>query len=309
MIKITKRIIKKYCPNIILRNYAIISFAIMYKINPKSLANDLHKGLVGYNIDWDNPSTLNEKINWMKFNCDTSEWTILADKYKVREYVKDKIGEVYLPKLYGVWTNIDSIDFNSLPKKFVLKTNHGAGTILLVEDKSKLNITEIKSQLKKWLNLRFGYSTIEPHYLRIPPCIIAEEYLENTSKESNSIVDYKVYCADGRPYCILVCTDREIGKHSHYSYYDINWNPMPNVLIDKLKPYHKTIQCPTCINELLDKASILSKGHPQVRVDFYIVNQKIYFGEMTFTSNGGYDGDITKEFCIKMGDNIKLPQK
>ena len=264
--------------------------------------------MVGYDIDWKNPKTLNEKINWMKFNTDTTEWTRLADKYLVREYVKERIGETALPKLYAVWRSADEIDFSKLPKKFILKTNHGCHTIMPVLDKDKMDVNIVKRQFNVWMKKQYGYDTAEPHYMKIKPMIIAEELLDNDATFTTALADYKVYCFDGKPFCILVCTDRN-GAQSTFSYFDCDWNPLHNVLNEKLKGSDVAIPKPDCLKLLLEYASILAKGHPQVRVDFYITHGKIYFGEMTFTSEGGYDGDITKEFCIEMGKHITLPQK
>lgn len=301
-----KEFIRRWCPNWLHQWYADTKYWVWFHFNPKALANDFHKGLVGYDINWDCPQTLNEKINWQKMHSDTTQWSKLSDKYLVRNYVKERIGEDKLVKLYGVWKKAEDIDFKRLPDQFVLKTNHGAGTVLPVSDKAKLNIPETIVKLNQWLQLRFGYKTFEPHYLKIKPLLIAEELLVNDSDFSSSLVDYKVYCFDGKPFCILVCSDRTIGEQAHFTYYDLNWNPMPEVLIDKLKPFQTNVPKPKYLNQLLDCAERLAKGHPQVRVDFYIVKDKIYFGEMTFTSEGGYDGDVTREFCTEMGSHVTL---
>lgn len=304
-----KELLLRICPEKVHKMYANIKFWTRFHLYPQGIANEFHKNIVGYDIDWKTPKTLNEKINWLKFYSDTSEWTRLADKYLVRDFVKSRIGNKALVKLYGVWHRAEDIDFEKLPAKFILKTNHGAGTVIPVPDKSKADKDEIRKKLNSWLKQKYGYATIEPHYLKIKPLIIAEQLLENDSEFSSSIVDYKVYCFDGKPFCILVCTDRVIGEQSRFSYYDCNWKAMPEVLCDSLKGTHKDIPKPECLNQLLDYASKLSKGFPQVRVDFYIIKGKIYFGEMTFTSEGGYDGDITKSFCLQMGSKITLPTK
>lgn len=304
-----KELLLRICPEKVHKMYADLKFWIRFHLYPQGIANELHKNIVGYDINWKNPQTLNEKINWLKFYSDTSEWTRLADKYHVRDFVKSRIGNEVLVKLYGVWKRAKDIDFEKLPDKFILKTNHGAGTVIPVPDKSKVDKDEIRRRLNNWLKVRYGYTTVEPHYLRIKPLIIAEQLLENDSDFSSSLVDYKVYCFDGKPFCILVCTDRVISEQSCFSYYDCNWKAMPEVLCDELIGTHKDIPKPECLDQLLDYASKLSKGFPQVRVDFYIVKGKIYFGEMTFTSEGGYDGDVTKSFCLQMGSKITLPTK
>lgn len=303
-----KEFLRKICPDSIQSCYARTKFWLRFHFRTEGIANELHKSLVGYDIDWKNPKTLNEKINWMKFNTDTTEWTRLADKYLVREYVKERIGDTALPKLYAVWKSADEIDFSILPKKFILKTNHGCHTVMPVLDKDKVDINIVKRQFDVWMKKQYGYDTAEPHYLEIKPLIIAEELLDNDATFTTALADYKVYCFDGNPFCILVCTDRNVAKTT-FSYFDCDWNPLHNVLNEKLKGSDVAIPKPDCLKLLLEYASILAKGHPQVRVDFYITHGKIYFGEMTFTSEGGYDGDITKEFCIEMGKHITLPQK
>lgn len=296
----------KYVPESIHQAYGEIKFWIRFHFFKKGLLSEEFRGLMGYDINWKNPRDINEKINWLKLNSDTTEWTRLADKYLVRKYVKEKIGEQYLTKLYGVWNIVEDIDFKILPNRFIFKTNHGAGTVLPVLSKNNVDKQEIRKKLKAWLKLKYGYKTIEPHYLRIKPLIIAEELLENDAEFSSSLVDYKIYCMDGVPELILVCADRQIGRHCHFSYFDTNWNPLPDILNTGLKGTHIDYPRPDCLQELLICASKLSKGFPQVRVDFYIVKGKPIFGEMTFTSNGGYDNDITRDYSIELGNKIKL---
>ena len=294
------------CLDAIHKRYADLKFWVRFHFFRRGLISEEFRGLMGYDIDWENPQDLNEKINWMKLYGDTTQWARLADKYRVREYVKERIGEEYLVRLCGVWERAEDIDFDALPERFVLKTNHGAGTVLPVTSKKDLDIPVIKNKLNEWLKLRYGYRTIEPHYLKIKPLIIAEEYLENDTDFSTSLVDYKVYCFDGKPYAVLVCTDREIGRHSRFSYFDVDWKPRHDVLRIKPKGTQQDCPKPECLEELLDCAARLSEGHPQVRVDFYIVKGHPVFGEMTMTSNGGYDSDITREYSLAMGAIITL---
>ena len=301
-----KNIFKSLAPHVVHDVYADLKFWVRFHFFRRGLISEEFRGLMGYDIDWENPQDLNEKINWMKLYGDTTQWARLADKYRVREYVEERIGKEYLVRLYGVWERVEDIDFDALPERFVLKTNHGAGTVLPVTSKRDLNIPETRRKLDEWLKLRYGYRTIEPHYLKIKPLIIAEEYLENDTDFSTSLVDYKVYCSDGKPYAVLVCTDREIGRHSHFSYFEVDWKPRHDVLRIKPKGTQQDCPKPECLEELLDCAARLSEGHPQVRVDFYIVKGRPVFGEMTMTSNGGYDSDITREYSLAMGAKITL---
>lgn len=302
-----KEYLLKLCPNRIHRLYGDVKFWIRFHFFRKGLITEEFKGLLGYDMDWDNPKDINQKINWMKINYDTSEWSKLADKLAVRDYVIERIGEDHLPKIYGVWKNPEEIDFEKLPHSFVLKSNHGAGTVLPVLDKSKIDYKETITIVRKWLNKKYGYTTIEPHYFDIKPYVYAEELLINDTSFSKSLVDYKIYCFDGKAFCVLVCTDREIGQHSHFSYFDTDWTPRPDVLAEKLHGTHINYPKPKCLDELISCAEKLAEGHPQVRVDFYIVNNIPILGEMTFTSNGGYDSDITIDYSQEMGSLIPIP--
>lgn len=276
--------------------------------NPRKLASMKYEYKMHKQLDWENPRDLNEKINWLKFNIDTSEWTRLSDKYRVREYIRERGREDLLVKLYGVWDDVDSIDFDSLPDRFVLKSNNGCGTVILVENKRKLNVIETKKTLKKWLKKSFGVLSAEPHYTAIKPLIIAEEYLNNDQTNSSSLVDYKVWCFDGEPYCIMVCANRIIGKGVELAVYDLNWCRKQEMLAGSHALNDIQIEKPKCLEELLKAAKQLSCGHPEVRVDFYIVNDKIYFGEMTFTSLGGYMDYFAPKYLLEMGALITLPK-
>ena len=304
---IAKRALRKICPGTLRKWYADTKYWLRFHIDPRGLISEQFHKKMDYEMDWKHPKDINEKINWMKVNYDTSVWTRLADKYLVREYVKERVGEDILPKLYGVWKKAEDIDFDKLPSKFVLKTNHACGTILPVLDKSKINVEEVRNTLNEWLKIRHGYKTIQPHYLKIRPSIIAEEYLENDAEFSSSLVDYKVFCFSGTPFCIVVFTDRTKGNQVNCSYYDTEWNPLPDAMPKEKRQEQRTIPYPKELPVLLSCAQKLAKGHPQVRVDLYIVKGKVYFGEMTFTSRAGYMDNLSRDFCLKMGQLVKLP--
>ena len=184
------------------------------QLSPKTLAQHLYKKRLGKRIDWDNPKDLNEKIQWLKFYSDTSEWTRLADKYEVREYVKEKGFGENLVKLYGKWDKAENIDWVSLPDKFVMKVNNGSGDVVVCSDKKKLDINEVSKYFNKMLKRKYGFSTAEPHYLDIPPCIIAEEMLDVSKQPivSSSLIDYKIWCFEGKPECVWACYNRKKGS-------------------------------------------------------------------------------------------------
>jgi len=260
------------------------------------------------NINWDNPVTLNEKIQWLELNTDTTLWTKYADKYEVRGHLQELgLGE-YLPKFFGVWNFPDDIDYDKLPDKFVLKCTHDSQSTLPIE-KNNINVNVINRKFKKYLKRRFGYSTCEPHYTRIKPRIIAEEWLENTNSEiSNSIIDYKVWCFNGEPTYIMTIHGRD-KEHMMIDLFDKDWKRYSEYL-NFSKHYRNgggIVPRPSSLNEMLRVASVLSKGFPQVRIDFYDVNGKPYFGEMTFTSGCGRMNYFTDEAQLKMSELIKLP--
>ena len=280
--------------------------------NPKKLASILHYDYTKREINWENPKDLNEKINWLKFNSDTTLWSELSDKYAVRKYIEDAgLGEM-LVDLYGVWSSVDEINFDLLPKSFVLKSTNGSGTVMVVKDKSKLDYVEVKKTLKSWLDLKFGIMTGEPHYLSIKPKIIAEKLLTNDFKDiSGSLVDFKFWCFHGRPYLIWCCSNREIGQYAYVSYHNLDWtidsgNSIPN---DHYRKCEQNIPQPKSLQRMLDACKILGKEFPQVRIDFYEVDGKAIFGEMTFTSNGGYMDYFTDKYLLEMGSQIELPKK
>ncbi len=277
--------------------------------NPKKLASILHYDYCKRIIDWDNPKDLNEKINWLKFNSDTSKWSTLSDKYLVRKYIEEAGFGNMLVQLYGVWSVADDIDFSKLPKSFVLKTNNGSGTVLIIKDKSMMNEKEVRKTLKKWIKVKFGIMTAEPHYLSIKPLIIAEELLENDkSNISTSLIDYKFWCFNGVPYSVFVCSNRSKYHDLSIALYDINWQSHPDKLIFQ-GHYMKTtmnIPRPESLDLMISVCNILAEEFPQARLDFYEVNGKPYIGEITFTSYGGYMDYFSANFLREMGELIKL---
>lgn len=261
-----------------------------------------YKERTGEELDLDNPKTFNEKIQWMKLYDVTEIKAKLADKYLVREYVKDKIGEEYLVDLIGEWKKVEDIPFEDLPDKYVLKANHGCGYNIIVKDKKDLNIIEAKNKLNKWLQSNFAYSAgLELHYKMIEPRIIAEEYLENIDGTLN---DYKVFCFNGKAKYIMFLKDRN--TKLKMAFYDINWNKMPFVY--SYERLEEDIPKPDNLEELIGISEKLAEGFPHVRVDFYITNEgKLKFGEMTFTSYSGACMWDPPEYNKILGDLIELP--
>lgn len=282
---------------------------IYYSLLPrKYVISKRYKKTFGKELDWINPHDLNEKINWLKLNTETDKWTELSDKYRVRDYVKDKGLKDILVPLYGMWIKPDDIDFDTLPKSFVLKTNHGSGDIIIVNDKSKIDPAQIRRRLNKELKRRFGLKEGEPHYLNIKPCVIAEKLLKQTNDSwTSSIVDYKFWCINGEPMYIFVCYNRS-KEGAFVETHDINWgyHPEKSVFTQHYKDGKGIVPKPKCLDEMVDIARILAQGFPQVRIDLYEIEGKVYFGEMTFTSMGGFMEYFTQDFLNELGELIKI---
>lgn len=253
------------------------------------------------------PKDINEKILWLEYFTDTRTWSLLSDKYSVREFVRNRVGEEYLVPLLGHWEKAKDIDFDMLPKSFVIRPNNGSYDTIIVNDKNTVDIEEIRGRLTNSLKHKFGLENAEPHYLRIKPCIIAEALLE--TDEPQGLTDYKIWCFNGKPYCIMVCLNRDpITHHANFMYYDLEWTRLPECLS---APFRNNESCPKPENLqlMLEIATKLSSGFPQVRVDLYNVNNKIYFGEMTFTSNYGMMPYFSQEVLNDMGQQCILPHR
>lgn len=278
---------------------------------PQKLIDRIWLNTYGYKIDWNHPQDLNEKIQWLICYGDTSRWPDLTDKYKVREYVSQKGYANHLTKLYGVWDDARKIDFDSLPSKFVLKCNHDSGSCHIVDKSRPYNPNIIIRELNKRLRTKYGYIHCEPHYNEITPCIIAEEYLEMPEDNfSSSLVDYKIWCFNGKPYSIFTIHNRT--KDSiHISSYDLEWivHPEHCAFSNYYRDGGNKVQKPCLFNKMLEIASSLSEGFPEVRVDLYYIHGHIFFGEMTFTSYFGRMNFYSKAYLEEMGRQVKLPLK
>lgn len=274
--------------------------------NPEKLFCMRYKRVTGNRLNVNNPSTLYEKIAYMAFRTDTTEWSRLADKVHVRDYVNDcGLGEC-LPKLLGVWEKASDVDFDKLPNSFVIKTNNASATNILVRNKSELDINSTRQRLEKWLKWEYGLQTCQPHYSRIKPLILAEEFLvdNDTAKAKKSLVDYKFYCINGIPLYVMVMTDREPNTHKvKVVIFDMSWNAHNEFVSEIHETADETIQQPSSFTLMQQMASTLSKPFPFVRVDFYEVNGKPVFGEMTFTP--GFD-TFTQAFQVELGKACRL---
>ena len=265
---------------------------------------------------WKNPRTLNEKLTWMEVYADTRKWTEYTDKYEVRRYIEELGLKDILTECYGVWDRAEDIDFDSLPEKFVVKCTHDCGSTVIIRDKSTMDKQFVMDFLNRHVAVRYGYDSCEPHYTAIKPRIMAESLIEMDNSEefsSETTVDHKIRCIDGKVQYDMVCYDRSLesgsgGTKTIYDLYDIHtWQPMRQYLADRGVRY-RDVPRPQNLGRMIEIAEIISKGFPQVRVDLYNVKGKIFFGEMTFFAFSGMNNHFTTEFQRMVGDRITLPK-
>lgn len=279
-------------------------------INPRKAVELKWRANYGRMFDLNNPQTLDEKIAWLQLNTDTSLWSRLADKLSVREYVIEKgLGDILVP-LLGVWNRIEKIDFASLPQSFAIKCTHDSGSTYIVRDKEHENMELLRMNLHRHFCKKCGYESFEPHYLNIEPRVIAEQLLEGS--DVGGLIDYKIWCFNGKPFCALVCYDRHRMKDDSIScivdLYQLNpWKPMRDGLsLRKRNSPFRDIPRPKNFDDMLHYATVLSEGLPQVRVDFYDVNGRIFLSELTCTASGGIQMSYSEDMLIQMGAAIDL---
>lgn len=264
----------------------------------------LFKFYQGYPLNLQNPRTFNEKLQWIKLYDRNPLYTQLVDKFLVREFVKEKIGEDHLIPLIGVWDTPEEIDFDALPDQFVLKCNHNSGTgMCICKDKSALNIAEVKDNLWRGLKEDYYLTAREWPYKNVPRKIICEKFMVDES--NTELKDYKFYCFNGKAQILLRVKDRFSDKPTSANYYSRDGQELP--IKWGFEQNQEPSEWQEAYDEMFRLADILASGIPQVRVDFYLVNGKIYFGEMTFFDGGGFDRIEPVEWDYKLGDLITLP--
>lgn len=269
---------------------------------PKIYIPIQYEHITGKKLDFNNPTTFNEKIQWYKLYYKNPILKKLVDKYHVREFVSSKIGVNYLNELIGVFETIDQIDFDKLPNKFVLKCVHGSGFNIIVKDKTSLDINKTKELLAKWQKKNFYNKGKEWAYKDIKPLIIVEKFLEEFDKEV--INDYKFYCFDGEIKFIQVDLERKINDYRIY--YDANWKKL-DFCTEKNLHYKNEIEKPDNFKELTEIVEKLAINLPFVRVDFYLIKNRPIFGELTFYPSNGTKEFTPIEMNYTIGDYFTLP--
>ena len=279
------------------------------KTNPKKYEAELTKIYAlktGKKLDLKNPSTFNEKLQWLKLNDATPLKTTLTDKFLVREWIRDKIGEQYLIPLLGVWDKFEDIKMSELPDSFVLKANHGSEWNVVVQNREEVNWNKVQKNFDEWMSYNFAFiAGFQMQYLNIPPKIIAEKYIKSAD---GNLYDYKIHCFNGKPEYIHVIGNRKINAHqAKEAFYDTAWVLQP-FISGVYSKYETEIKKPAHLKEMLRIAEILSREFIYVRIDLYELDSgEIKFGEMTFTPGSGFYHWTPPETDRLWGEKIRLP--
>ncbi len=286
-----------------IKNIILTPFHILYKVNPVLCTKVLFRLKVKQKLDLKHPITFNQKIQWIKLYDKEPLKPKCVDKYTVRKYIKKTGCEELLNELFWEGYHPEDIPFDKLPDKYVIKVTHGQGMNIICKDTHSLDKKMVIKQLRKWMKEKYLPCYGEWFYGKVRPRVIVEKFLGNSDNEEPT--DYKVFCFHGEPKLIDVHTGR-FSNHKR-NFYDLSWNLIRNVSIKYPCDENAAIPKPEKLEEMLGYARILSKPFIHVRVDFYIVENKVYFGELTFTNGAGFDVVKPYEFDVQLGNYIHLP--
>ncbi|MBR3255373.1 MAG: glycosyl transferase [Clostridia bacterium] len=273
------------------------------KINDEKYLRLLYKFKMHSKLDLKNPKSFNEKLQWLKLNDRNNNYTTMVDKYQVKQYVANILGKEYIIPTLGIYNKFDEIDFDKLPNKFVIKCTHDSGGVIIVKDKKVFDKKAAKKKISKKLKFNYYYSCREWPYKNVKPRIIVEQYLKNDN--GKELPDYKFFCFNGKVKMILVCSNRK-GNYKNTNFYDTNWNLLPFTRKSHNNSL-KIIERPHNLEEMINIAENLAKNIPFIRVDLYEVNNKVFFGELTFYPSSGFEGFNPDEWDKILGDMLELP--
>lgn len=272
------------------------------RMDDRKYLEKVYKARMGRPLNLEDPQLFSEKLQWLKLYDRNPLYTQLVDKYRVREYVAEKIGEEHLIPLLGVWDDPDDIDFDALPDQFVLKCNHNSGTgMCICRDKSKLDYKAVRKELKKGLQENFYLRHREWPYKDVPRKIICEQYMTDNS-ETDGLTDYKFFCFQGVAKIMYISKD--ISATPRTDFFDMDFNHLPVRVKDP--PADVPPQRPGCFDEMKQLSEIISKDIPCLRVDFYYAQGRVYVGELTFYHSGGFAKVSPSDWDQKLGAWIHL---
>ena len=274
------------------------------KLSDEKYIKIKYRNIMGKKLDLSNPQNYSEKLQWLKLYDRNPDYTDMVDKFEAKKYVANIIGDEYIIPTIGVWDRFEDIDFDSLPDQFVLKCTHDSGGLVICKDKSKLDINATKEKINSSLKRNYFWHSREWPYKNIKPRIICEKFMQDSS---GALIDYKIMCFNGKADCVMLCLDRHLGATKFY-YFDKNWDLKRYNLTGARAPENFTIRKPQCMDKMFELAEVLSRGIPHLRVDFYEVNEKIYFGELTFYPWSGYVQFTPDSYDFLFGEKFILPK-
>ncbi len=285
-----KKILKKL--SVIIPNKLYLKIKYYYRFHKK--------------LNIKHPQTFNEKLQWLKLYDKNPKYTKMVDKYEVKKYIKNIIGEKYIIPTIGIYNNFDDIDFNELPKQFVIKCTHDSGGLIICKDRNKLNLKKARKKINSSLKTNYFYNGREWPYKNVSPKVIIEKYMDDN--KNTQLNDYKIMCFNGKAKCSFVCTERdnkELGLA--VTFFDLNWNKLP--FERHYRVSDKVIEKPKNYSKMIELSEKLANDIPFVRVDWYEINGKLYFGELTFFPGSGFEEFTPEEWDYKLGDMLELPKK
>ncbi len=281
----------------------LFNMKILRKLPDDTFLKIRYKLRMGKKLDLNNPQTFNEKLQWLKINDHNPLYTAMADKYEAKEYIKKRCGESYCIPTLGVWEKFDDIDFDSLPTEFILKTTHDSGSFIICEDKSTINMKKAKRKLERSLKRNYYWKGREWPYKDIHPRIIAEELLHQEGQER--VTDYKFFCFNGEPQFYYITMGATHTKSVAIQYFDMKNRLLP-IANENYAHYEGKIEIPEEIEEMKVLAGKLSAGVPFLRVDFYLIDKKIYVSELTFFPYCGMEKYYPEGTDEEIGKLLKL---
>ena len=285
------------------RVYSDIYYAAMHVVSEKWYLKLQFKRRVGYPLNLDDPQTFNEKLQWLKLHDRNPLYTKMVDKYEAKKYVADIIGNKYIIPTLGVWSHFDEIDFDKLPEKFVLKCTHDSGSIVICKDKKVMDKKTAREKLERGLRRNYYYAGgFEWPYKNVKPRIIAEQFMMDG--DGAELTDYKIMCFNGKVKCSFTCTGRQSPRGLHVTFYDRQWKKMP--FARHYPTEQKSGPRPRNYEKMMELAEKLAASLKFARVDFYEINNQIYFGEITFFPGNGMEEFSPVEWDYQLGSWIQL---
>ena len=273
----------------------------LYRLSDERYLKLMYEYKLSRKLNLDNPTTFNEKIQWLKLHDRKDIYTIMVDKYLAKDYVANLIGSNYIIPTLGIYEKFDDIDFEKLPDQFVIKCTHDSGGLVIVKNKKCINKNNVKKKIERCMKHNYYYSGREWPYKNVKPKIIIEKYMED--KKTSELRDYKFFCFKGVPKFMFLATDRQIND-TKFNFYDLDFNLLP---FTQGHPNDtRIIEKPQNFDKMIELAKVLSKDIPHVRVDFYEINGNIYFGELTFYHYSGFTKFNPNEWDEKLGKYIEI---